>query len=297
MLGGARTQSRFVALVVGSVLGVAGAVVSAIPAEAGGSPTLQVLPTSAAAGSSVNVSGSCNGTGQPQVRGFLVVGSSHPSQGFDGSITPDAALDGSFATTFPLPAETPAGIWRFELQCVFTDVARPGPPVDVSVSAVSPELMAFKADPDPAVAGQPLHLSGSGCAAQGRGLDRVVVSLFRIESDRATSHAVSVTTSPDAVGVWEVTLDVPADFPEGDAAVGVQCDDTRQEQPSWGRVLQTSFDVVAGSEPLRTTNPRTQNTLAHTGPGAAHALAALSLVLIALGLSALTIAARRNKAT
>jgi hypothetical protein len=106
---------------------------------------------------------------------------------------------------------------------------------------------------------------------------------------------VFLTAAPEATGAWQVTLDVPSDFPEGDATIVVQCGDTMGQQPSWGRVLQTSIGVVAGPEQPTTTPRTTPNTLARTGLTSGTSLVRASLLLIVLGVSALVLAAPRRR--
>lgn len=250
-------------------------------AHAQDSPTFDVQPRTVEAGSSVNVSGRCPpGSGDPHVFGSLVWDPSLPPlESFTGSMKPAVASDGSFSTTFPLPPETPGGMWRFALSCSSSDsdVVTPGPEIDVEVVAGSVERMSITAEPSPAVAGQSLEVSGAGCRAQGRPIDRLVVTLHRTTGDPRfpTPHVVSLTTAPDATGAWRVTLDVPADFPEGDAAVGVQCDDTMGQQPSWGRYHQAPLAVVAGSARPNSTPP----TLPLTGMESDSRLLAESLLV------------------
>jgi hypothetical protein len=257
-------------------------------------PTLDAQPRVVTAGSSVTVTGSCPPPNDAAVAGNLVVDPDAPRvEGFTGwmSVTTDA--NGAFTAAFPIPEDALPGVWQFHLVCSVGDVALHPPRVEVQVEPGSPVHIALSPAPDPAVTGQPLRVTGSGCVADGRPLDSSVASIANDDAEAV----VNGTVVNHGGGRFEAIIDVPLDFPPGAATLTAACEDPEGPVPTWSRVLHEPIVVRAGSTDSTAppTSPPTTGTLPRTGNPGGALPATIGLALMLAGLSSLAVARRSGR--
>jgi hypothetical protein len=275
---------------------------SVAQADDGLTPAFDVSPTGLVAGSSVRISGQCQTDEEPFVFAHYL-----EDESFSGALRPNPAPDGSFSTLFPIPGESAGGTWQFRLSCFRDDVGRPSSSVDVAVTPDHPEPLAVDLAPLSPWPGGTLDVSGRGCAATGRGLDEVIVSLSLPINN--TAPDVRSTVSPDASGAFHVVLRLPDAYPEGKTYVSLDCRDVRvtDDTPSWRRWLSQPITVIAGPPPTSTTtSTSTSASLAAEAEGSKRELPRTGLplsmlagagVLLLVGLALVSATARPRRGT
>jgi hypothetical protein len=254
-------------------------------------PTLDAQPRVVTAGSSVTITGSCPPPNDAFVSGNVVVDPDAPRvETFGGGMRLTTDANGSFATAFPIPEDALPGTWKFHLVCSVGDVALPPPSVEVQVEPGSPVHIALSPAPNPALTGQPLQVTGSGCVADGRPLDSSVASIHHNDA------VANGTVINHGGGRFEATIDVPLDFPLGAATLTAACEDPEGPIPSWSRVLQHPIVVQAGgpNSTAPTPSPPTTRILPRTGSPEGTALATTGLAIMLAGLSILAVARRSS---
>jgi len=270
--------------------------VAVLPASASAQTdggTLTVSPTATTAGSDLSVSGKCPSGWTAGVHGYTTA---RDRDFFEEHVYPPTQPDGSYAGTFRIPREAATDTWTLSISCSASDMVLPGEEKSVRVTGTAPVPVTIDAMPRPAVPGGKLTISGSGCEADGRPLGRAVGSLFH--SFGSTAASAYAETKPGAGGAWSVTVTVPKDFPEGDADLSVQCDDTGSTAQSFGRYLTVRFPVGTASATATTAPPAAPRHLARTGAKPISvALVALTLLGFGVFLRALAEYRRRARAT
>jgi LPXTG-motif cell wall-anchored protein len=231
--------------------------------------TIAVTPTHVAAGSSVQVSGTCpiDDTPVVEARASVEIGP-HQGSGFGGTLRPDHAPDGSFTATFPIPRETDIGTWQFQLACSHSDTFVSSTPMDVTVTPSSPEPMTVNVAPSSPIAGDSAAIVGAGCVADGRPLESAGAV---VASWNQTVPYTSMTTTVDAAGAFDADLLIPEDYPAIDSSyLAVICTDLkyRSGQPQWARSVHFPITVLAGNTPATSSTTVTTSvptTLASQG--------------------------------
>jgi LPXTG-motif cell wall-anchored protein len=211
------------------------------------SPVLHVSPTSISAGDPFQVSGHCAPGWTALIYAEIERGGDRFDGRFGGIGGVRVAADGTFSTSVAILVEAEDGPWKMTVRCDHSlgeTLTFEYASATVIVSGGTDEPLAFSARPNAVLPGHDLHVSGSGCAANGDALGGVSVSLGLDNPPRSYDRGALFTDRPvNPDGTWQATLAVPADYPAGSNHIFISCSGgpARADELEWSRELVTVF--------------------------------------------------------